>query len=622
MASSSLCSRLTSTFACLSILFILLVDQCDVTVAYRIVIDDARAVTSPTDDGHLKERVHISAAAADGVNCTRFLYETVDCTEDEIEVCYTLTGANWYGGTAIREMKWPIENWNMPSMPFVTGDGYTTEYGGLVERYFFNSAGLALYIDWDTPLWVSVNSQQDGLLCLKARYKDSLYPNVADARPALNYTECVGRDVRHVHDHMTSSYLARPTDIPDERMIRYPIWSTWAQYKADIDQTQVLEFADAILANGFNSSQVEIDDRWETHYGDMTFDPVKFPDPRGMTDYLHGRGMRATLWVHPFVNLDSVSLLDGVTRRVFVSDPALLRLNQRPGVTLWWAAAGSMAMIVDFTDPNAVTWYTNRLKSLQVNYGIDSFKFDAGETNWLPRCFQLAELTPNPSYYTTTYVQMAYDMDSQVRHQEVRVGAQTQHLPVFVRMMDKDSRWDSTNGLATLIPHTLVFGLLGYPFVLPDMIGGNAYGFLPDRELFIRWTELNVFLPSVQFSIVPWQFDAELLQITRDMMALRDRYAQTLIDLARESTLTGAPIIRPLWWIAPSDPVALSIDSEFLVGDSLLVAPVVVQGATSRDVYLPAGTWQDELRGGTLTGGQWLTNYRVELNELAYFTRI
>jgi len=69
-----------------------------------------------------------------------------------------------------------------------------------------------------------------------------------------------------------------------------------------------------------------------------------------------------------------------------------------------------------------------------------------------------------------------------------------------------------------------------------------------------------------------------------------------LVALAREATLTGAPIIRPLWWVAPTDPEALSIGDEFLVGDDLLVAPVIVQSARSRDIYLPAGLWRDELR--------------------------
>jgi len=70
-------------------------------------------------------------------------------------------------------MQWPIEKWNHPSMPYVPADGYTVGYGGLQERYWVNSAGLGLYVDWDVPLWLSVNAGQDGLICFKARFKVS-----------------------------------------------------------------------------------------------------------------------------------------------------------------------------------------------------------------------------------------------------------------------------------------------------------------------------------------------------------------------------------------------------------------------------------------------------------------
>jgi alpha-glucosidase (family GH31 glycosyl hydrolase) len=64
--------------------------------------------------------------------------------------------------------------------------------------------------------------------------------------------------------------------------------------------------------------------------------------------------------------------------------------------------------------------------------------------------------------------------------------------------------------LKTLINTALTFGILGYPFILPDMIGGNAYsGMKPDRELFIRWLQATSLMPAMQFSIVPWQYDAE-----------------------------------------------------------------------------------------------------------------
>lgn len=79
-------------------------------------------------------------------------------------------------------------------------------------------------------------------------------------------------------------------------------------------------------------------------------------------------------------------------------------------------------------------------------------------------------------------------------------------------MLDKMSTWGYDDGLRSMIPTALFFGIVGYHFVLPDMIGGNAYGDWPSKELYIRWLEVNVFMPSVQFSIVPWDqsFDDEV----------------------------------------------------------------------------------------------------------------
>lgn len=88
---------------------------------------------------------------------------------------------------------------------------------------------------------------------------------------------------------------------------------------------------------------------------------------------------------------------------------------------------------------------------------------------------------------------------------KVRCGYRTQRFPVFLRMGDKESRWGFDNGLRSLIPTVLTLGLLGYPFVLPDMVGGNGYNYeapaaggnpftstrLPERELYIRWLEVT-----------------------------------------------------------------------------------------------------------------------------------
>ena len=90
-------------------------------------------------------------------------------------------------------------------------------------------------------------------------------------------------------------------------------------------------------------------------------------------------------------------------------------------------------------------------------------------------------------------------------------------------MMDKDSYWGYDNGLQTVIPTALLFSTIGYPFILPDMIGGNVYydEELPSEELFIRWMQLNAFMPAMQFSISPWQYDDEKVKtISKKYMAI------------------------------------------------------------------------------------------------------
>ena len=106
------------------------------------------------------------------------------------------------------------------------------------------------------------------------------------------------------------------------------------------------------------------------------------------------------------------------------------------------------------------------------------------------------------------------------------------------------------------------------------------------------------------------------------MLELHEKYADLFISCARESTRSGAPIIRPLWWVDPDNETSQTIDSEFLVGDDLLVAPVIQPGVTKRAVYLPPGRWRCENQGTVLEGGKWYQDYRANIDELPHFSRV
>jgi len=133
---------------------------------------------------------------------------------------------------------------------------------------------------------------------------------------------------------------------------------------------------------------------------------------------------------------------------------------------------------------------------------------------------------------------------------QVRGGYRTQQLPVFVRMLDKWSTWGDDNGLRTVIPTALASGILGYLFVLPDMIGGN--GVLggrakPDRELFVRWLELTAFLPAMQFSFLPWKYDAETVAIARKFVRLHETVVGDEIEAAaKDAVRHGMSSTRPV----------------------------------------------------------------------------
>lgn len=126
-------------------------------------------------------------------------------------------------------------------------------------------------------------------------------------------------------------------------------------------------------------------------------------------DELHSMNMRATLWIHPFCNVDSPSFARGVQAGYWVRDGS----NQHPGFTSWWN--GADAAIVDTTNPAARDYFVSRLEHLRSTYGIDGFKFDAGETAWIPKEFTLWDNRSNLEEYSRAYVAIASNLSAHIK---------------------------------------------------------------------------------------------------------------------------------------------------------------------------------------------------------------
>ncbi|MGB5545528.1 MAG: TIM-barrel domain-containing protein, partial [Polyangiales bacterium] len=176
---------------------------------------------------------------------------------------------------------------------------------------------------------------------------------------------------------------------------------------------------------------------------------------------------------------------------------------------------------------------------------------------------------------------------------------------------DQETNWSELDGLPTVVPAMLNLGLAGQPFVTHD-IAGFARGAGPSsKELFQRWTELGAFTPVMRthdgadkVNNWRWNKDAETTAHFRKFTFVHCALMNDFMMLAAEAEETGAPILRHLMLVFPNDRETWDISDQFMIGDALLVAPVTEQGATSRSVYFPEGTWYSVWTGEPVQGGQ------------------
>ena len=301
--------------------------------------------------------------------------------------------------------------------------------------------------------------------------------------------------------------------------------------------------------------------------------------------------------------------------------------------------AGS-GFLLDVTNPDALAWYKNRLDSFKEELDLDGYKFDAGEAKYCPKEGILSESLDSQNDYTRLYVKWISENFS---FSEVRSGWMNQTAPIYFRLWDLWSVWGYDNGLRSIIPSMLAMSLTGYPFVFPDMIGGNAYFTFPKNRV-MNWILQKIVIPLMERSVKnkseypeeetlsmgdvppgskihpfwlpyarvdgalglgqrfpgsdavqpgPWDFGEQCNQYCREAAELHLDYLPTLHKYARQALIIGEPIIRPVFWLAPNDEEALICGDQFLVGDEILVAPILHSKQISRKIYFPPGVWQD-----------------------------
>lgn len=416
-----------------------------------------------------------------------------------------------------------------------------------------------------------------------------------------------GDSLRDAFLFASQTYFPPSGKMPDKLLFSAPQYNTWIELMYDQNQADILKYARAIRDNGFPPGVLMIDDNWQQNYGQWDFRKNKFPDAKGMVRTLHGQGFKVMLWVCPFVHTNSAAYADLARRGLLLKDAG-------GGVALvkWWNGKGAL---LDFTQPEAVAWFRSQLDHLQATYKVDGFKFDGGDSSFYQGTIASRPVCPNT--HSELFGKIGLDYPLNEYRAMWKMGGQ----PLVERLRDKNHSWDD---LQKLVPNMLLAGLMGYPFCCPDMIGGGEYkSFQPgstlDQELVVRSAQSHALMPMMQFSVAPWRvLDAAHLEAVRKAVELRQKHKRYIVKLARQSAATGEPLMRSLEYAFPGQG-GERVNDQFLLGDRLLVAPVLEKGARDRTVVLPPGRWLG-FNGKRYVGPAKVT-LPVGLEDLCYFQK-
>jgi alpha-glucosidase (family GH31 glycosyl hydrolase) len=356
-----------------------------------------------------------------------------------------------------------------------------------------------------------------------------------------------------------------------------------------------------------------------------------WPDPRGMIDRLHEQSVKVILWQIPLIPTDRGSDGQaGADARALAERG--LAVREADGSAYrnrgWWFPG---ALLPDFTNPEAVRWWTEKRRYLVDELGVDGFKTDGGEHAW-GHDLVYADGTRGDETNNLFPVLFgrAYRALTDVTFS--RAGFTGSAAVPCHWAGDEDSTWEAYRASITA---GVTAGLGGIFFWGWDIAGFS--GEIPDAELYLRSTAMACFCPLFQYHSefnhhrppnrdrTPWNIAErtgvpEVLDVFRRFARLREELVPYLIEQASRSVASGRPLMRALFVDFPGDEEVWRWPLQYLLGDDLLVAPVTSPGASSWSVYLPAGDWEDYFSGERHTGPA-VIERAVPLDEIPVFRR-
>jgi alpha-glucosidase len=494
------------------------------------------------------------------------------------------------------------------------------------DQYEYNNTYDNLYTS--VPFFIGLKDQKAYGIYFDNTYKthfnmnhdsNGYYYFYADNGP-LTYYFMYGPGVRDVINSYTNL---------TGKMNRPPMWSLgFQQSKYGYTPDELVNVAKKYRAKNIPLDTMVFDINYMDDYRVFTWDSQY----KNALKQLKSMGFRAVTIIDPGVKEDSgYSVYDeGINNNYFAKNP--------DGSVYVGTVWPGNAVFPNFSDSAVRTWWGSKLKTALFDNGVDGIWNDMNE----PSVF-------NGPDGTAPLDVMFGDVQSDAFHNifaheenhatyDGSLAAKPNQRPfvlsrdMFAGTQRYSAIWTGDNvsdweHLAVSIPMNGNIGLSGQPFVGND-IGGFA-GPHPSDELFARWIEVGSLLPFARDHYAndktqgqePWEFSTDVEKISRKYINMRYQLLPYLYNAFVTASETGAPVQQPLVYQFQSDTNVYNTDDQFMLGDQLMVAPVVTQGQTSRKVYLPKGTdWVDYWTGKSYTGGQTITK-SADLSTMPIFVK-
>lgn len=515
--------------------------------------------------------------------------------------------------------------------------------------HIVGAAGWGFHVRTSRRVWFDFAEREAGRIWVEAEVDSG-----SGAASVLDLAVYEGTPTRVLDQFLAE--VGRPTELPSWIFRLWASANEWntqrevmrqmdlhREHDIPVGSVVIEAWSDESTFTAWRDSRYAVTEDGAPHrLEDFDFPPDgAWPDPKGMVDELHAREIRLHLWQIPLVKMRphpqgqaaadaAAAIREGVLVQEEAPDGSLRPYRNRG----WWFPLGLMP---DLTDDRAAKWWTEKRRYLVDELGVDGFKTDGGEHAWGRdlRYLDGKHGDEGNALFPVHYAKAFGDLLESAGKAPVtfsRAGFTGSQAHGTYWAGDENSTWEAFRWSLFAGLSAASSGIVYWGWDL-----GGFSGEVPDGELYLRSAAAAAFVPIMQYHAefnhhrlpsgdrTPWNIaerngDDRVLPTFRRFAKLRERLVPYLVEQARATIETAAPLMRPLYFDAPGDENVWRHPLQWMLGDDLLVAPVTEAGATEWSTYLPAGEWVDAWSGAAVEGGR-VVQRPAPIDEIPIYVR-